>query len=104
MKIEGLILDASDVIQETKTIYGSGEQVLVGKIKLITTNPTSTIEVKVNEKLWEAGKGASTLQALVGKRTNFNVEYKEMAFGDDKNKHVSINGFHLFSLPELNDK
>ncbi|MCE7566966.1 chemotaxis protein [Aliivibrio fischeri] len=102
MKMEGLILDDSDVIQETKNIHGTGESVQVGKIKLITTNPTATIEVKINEKLWNGGKGGEVLQACVGKRMNFEVEYKEMAFGNDQNKHVSINGFHLFALPVLN--
>ncbi|MGN2752517.1 hypothetical protein [Aliivibrio fischeri] len=102
MKMEGLILDESDVIQETKNIHGTNETMQVGKIKLITTNPTATIEVKVNDKLWNGGKGGEVLLACVGKRMNFEVEYKEMAFGNDQNKHVSINGFHLFALPVLN--
>lgn len=104
MKMEGLILDHSDVIQETKTVHGTGESVLVGKVNLITTNPTATIEVKVSEKLWDGGKAGEVLQACVGQRMNFEVEYKEMAFGNEQNKHVSINGFHLFSLPQLKNK
>lgn len=102
MKIDGLILDASDVIQETKTNRDSGVQTQVGKFKLITTNPTATIEVKVNEKLWDDGKCGEILNACVGKRMPFEVEYKEMAFGNEKNQHVSINGFHLFAVPVLN--
>lgn len=104
MKMEGLILDASDIIQETKTVHGTGESIQVGKIKLITTNPTATIEVKINKDLWADGKGGEALTACVGKRMDFQVEYKEMAFGNDQNKHVAINGFHLFALPQVNNK
>ncbi|WP_375320540.1 chemotaxis protein [Aliivibrio logei] len=102
MKLAGLILDASDIIQETKTIHGTGETVQVGKMNLITTNPTATIEVKINKDLWDNGKCGELLMQCVGKRMDFEVEYKEMAFGNDQNKHVAINGFHLFALPVLN--
>lgn len=102
MKMEGLILDVSDIIQETKTVHGGTDKFTVGKIKLITTNPTVTIEVKINKELWADGKGGEVLTACVGKRMDFQIEYKEMAFGNDQNKHVAINGFHLFALPVLN--
>ena len=102
MKLAGLILDASDIIQETKTIHGTGETVQVGKMNLITTNPTATIEVKINKDLWNGGKCGELLIQCVGKRMDFEVEYKEMAFGNEQNKHVAINGFHLFALPVLN--
>lgn len=99
MKLEGLILDDSDIIQETKPARGTGEAVLVGKLKLITTNPTNTIEVKISPELWDSGKGGEVLKSCVGKRMQFNVEYKEFSFGNDEGKHVALNGFHLFDLP-----
>ncbi|KJY76353.1 hypothetical protein [Vibrio nigripulchritudo] len=101
MKIEGLILDNSDIIQETKNNRSTGETQTVGKLKLITTNPTSTIEVKVSPELWAGGKGGEVLKQCVGNRMSFEVEYKEFSFGNDEGKHVSMNGFHLFALPQV---
>ena len=100
MKTEGLILDASDIIQETKVGRG-GEQLQIGKLKLITTNPTDTIEVKVSAELWNGGKAGEILKQCVGKRMPFEIEYKVFSFGNDDGKHVSLNGFHLFALPEF---
>lgn len=102
MKLEGLILDDTDIIQETKPARGTGEALTVGKLKLITTNPTNTIEVKISSELWAGGKAGEVLKTCVGKRTQFNVEYKEFSFGNDEGKHVALNGFHLFDLPKIN--
>ncbi|NNN83893.1 chemotaxis protein [Vibrio sp. A8-1] len=104
MKMEGLILDESDIIQETKTKYGTGEQFTIGKIHLITTYPTDKIEVTVPTELWENGKAGALLKQLVGKRTTFNVQYKDNKFGNDDGKMVQITGFHLFNLPDVNNK
>ncbi|WP_162046382.1 chemotaxis protein [Vibrio taketomensis] len=101
MKLEGLILDDSDIIQETKTDRGSGQQTQIGKLNLITTNPTATIEVKISPELWNNGEGGKHLKQFIGKRTHFDVEYKTFSFGNDEGRHVSLTGFHLFSLPEL---
>ncbi|MEZ9693502.1 chemotaxis protein [Vibrio splendidus] len=100
MKLEGLILDTTDIIQETKPARGTGEVTTVGKLKLITTNPTNTIEVKISAELWENGKAGEVLKSCVGQRMQFNVEYKEFSFGNDEGKHVALNGFHLFDLPK----
>lgn len=104
MKTEGLILDPSDIIQETKAARGTGEAQLIGKIKLITTNPTSTIEVKVSPELWANGEGGKILKQCVGNRMSFDIEYKEFSFGNDEGKHVSMSGFHLFALPNAQSK
>ena len=101
MKLEGLILDDTDIIQETKAARGTGEAITVGKLKLITTNPTNTIEVKISQELWAGGKAGEVLKSCVGKRMQFNVEYKEFSFGNEDGKHVALNGFHLFDLPVL---
>ncbi|MEZ8265151.1 chemotaxis protein [Vibrio cyclitrophicus] len=101
MKTEGLILDESDIIQETKTVRGTGETITVGKVNLITTNPTNTNVVKISSDLWDNGKAGELLKACVGKRMNFNIEYKEFSFGNDDGKHVALNGFHLFDLPNV---
>lgn len=101
MKIEGLILDNSDIIQETKPARGNNPEQLAGKIKLITTNPTSTIEVKISPDIWQRGEAGKILQQCVGSRMSFEIEYKEFSFGNDEGKHVALNGFHLFKLPEL---
>ncbi|OXX34127.1 chemotaxis protein [Vibrio sp. V09_P4A23P171] len=103
MKIEGLILDSSDIIQETKNGRG-GELLLIGKINLITTNPTDAIEVKVSPELWKGGEAGKLLTQCVGKRMTFEIQYKEFSFGNDEGKHVALNGFHLFALPELGNK
>ncbi|MCL9783235.1 chemotaxis protein [Vibrio sp. S4M6] len=101
MKIEGLILDESDIIQESKVNRSTGETQLTGKLNLITTNPTDTIEVKISPDLWAKGEAGPLLKGLVGKRHQFDVEYREFSFGNDEGKHVSLNGFHLFSLPNV---
>ncbi|MFB9136829.1 chemotaxis protein [Vibrio olivae] len=104
MKTEGLILDVSDIIQETKAVRGTGESQLVGKVKLITTNPTETIEVKINADLWNGGKAGEILKQCVGNRMFFDVEYRKFSFGNEEGKHVSMDGFHLFALPQPNQK
>ncbi|TOG17145.1 chemotaxis protein [Vibrio parahaemolyticus] len=101
--MEGLILDASDIVQETK-IDRNGEQKQNGKLRLITTNPTDTIEVRVSPELWENGKAGELLKRCVGNRMMFDVEHKKFGFGNDEGKHVSIDGFHLYALPQLNEK
>ena len=103
MRMQGLILDESDIQQETK-VDRNGEQKTVGKLRLITTNPTSTIEVRVSPELWDDGKAGELLKRCVGNRILFDVEHKKMSFGNDEGKHVSIDGFHLYALPELNQK
>ncbi|MDN3611628.1 chemotaxis protein [Vibrio ostreicida] len=100
MKLEGLILDESDIIQESKTGRG-GELLLLGKINLITTHPTDTIEVKISAELWNSGKAGQTLKQCVGQRMTFDIQYKEFSFGNDEGKHVALTGFHLFALPQL---
>ncbi|EHR6175844.1 chemotaxis protein [Vibrio parahaemolyticus] len=101
--MEGLILDASDIVQETK-IDRNGEQKQNGKLRLITTNPTDTIEVRISPELWENGKAGELLKRCVGNRMMFDVEHKKFSFGNDEGKHVSIDGFHLYALPQLNEK
>lgn len=103
MRMEGLILDASDIVQETK-IDRNGEQKQNGKLRLITTNPTDTIEVRISPELWENGKAGELLKRCVGNRMMFDVEHKKFSFGNDEGKHVSIDGFHLYALPQLNEK
>lgn len=100
MRTEGLILDESDIRQESRTNREGGVQVF-GKVNLITTNPTNTIEVRVSPELWDGGKAGGVLKQLVGKRMMFDVEYKKFSFADDGGKHVSMDGFHLFALPEV---
>lgn len=101
MKIEGLILDKSDIIGEVKKKFGTELTFTVGKINLITTNPTQTITVNVSEELWGNGKGGEVLASLVGNRTSFEVEFKQSKFGDDEGRHREITGFHLFKLPTV---
>ncbi|MBL4829421.1 MAG: chemotaxis protein [Aliivibrio sp.] len=101
MKLEGLILDVTDIQQQTKTNRASGEQTTVGIINMITTVPTGTIQVRIPAGMWENGAAAEPLKKCVGKRMQYAVEYKEFSFGDDNGKHVSMNGFHLFELPEI---
>ncbi|ELA7321610.1 chemotaxis protein [Vibrio parahaemolyticus] len=103
MKMEGLILDVSDITQETK-VDRNGEQKLNGKLRLITTNPTDTIEVRVAPELWGGGKAGEVLKQCVGSRMMFDVEYKQFSFANDDGKHVSMQGFHLYALPVLNNK
>ncbi|MET1280801.1 chemotaxis protein [Vibrio cidicii] len=100
MRMEGLILDASDVTQETKRDYTTGEEKLHGKLNLITTNPTSTIEVRIAPELWRGGEAGKLLTSLVGKRTMFDVEFKKMSFGNEQGKHVEIQSFQLYQLPD----
>ena len=104
MRMQGLILDETDIIQETKLDRNTSEQKTMGKLRLITTNPTSTIEVRVSPVLWDGGKAGELLKRCVGNRMLFDVEHKKMSFGNDEGKHVSIDGFHLYALPELNQK
>ncbi|EKF9692979.1 chemotaxis protein [Vibrio cholerae] len=101
MKIEGLILDESDIIGEVKKKFGTDLTYTVGKINLITTNPTQTITVNVSEELWGNGKGGEHLLSFVGKRVPFEVEFKQSKFGDDEGRHREITGFHLFKLPTV---
>ncbi|ODY18373.1 chemotaxis protein [Vibrio parahaemolyticus] len=103
MKMEGLILDVSDITQETK-VDRNGEQKLNGKLRLITTNPTDTIEVRVAPELWGSGKAGEVLKQCVGSRMMFDVEYKQFSFANDDGKHVSMQGFHLYALPVLSNK
>ncbi|CAH8189099.1 Chemotaxis protein [Vibrio aestuarianus] len=100
MKIEGLLLDSSDITQETKTGRG-GELLQAGKFKLITTCPTDTMKVNVSPELWKGGESGKLLQQCVGKRMMFEIEFKEFSFANDEGKHVALKGFHLYSLPEL---
>lgn len=102
MKIEALILDASDIIGEVKKRYGTENTFTVGKINLITTNPTQTISVNVSEELWGNGKGGDLLLNFVGHRIPFEIEFKQSKFGDDEGRHREVTGFHLFKLPVAN--
>ncbi|EKO3832916.1 chemotaxis protein [Vibrio harveyi] len=104
MRMEGLILDASDIVQETKKDYTSGHEIRLGKLRLITTNPTDTIEVRVSPEFWQDGKGGEHLKGVVGKRIMFDVEHKKFSFANDEGKHVSIEGFHLYAMPVVGDK
>ena len=104
MKMEGLILDNADIIQETKTKFGTGEQITVGKLNLITTNPTQSVVVNISADMWANGAAGEHLKQLVGKRTMFDIQYKETKFGNDEGRHVEINGFHLFALPPVQGK
>lgn len=99
MKTEGLILDPSDIRQETR-ISRDGEHQTFGKLNLITTNPTNTIEVRISPELWQDGKAGEVLKTLVGNRTSFDIEYKKFSFADNDGKHVSMDGFHLYALPQ----
>jgi hypothetical protein len=101
MKLEGLILDKSDIQLKDKTNFNTGEVQKVGLIKLITTYPTQTVDVHVSVDLMKDPKALPTLQSIVGNRTQLSVEYKEMSFANSDGKHVAINGFHLFELPQL---
>lgn len=100
MRMEGLILDVSDITQETKRDFNTGEEKLHGKLNLITTNPTSTIEVRIAPELWQGGESGKLLKACVGDRMMFDVEFKKMSFANNEGKHVEIQGFHLFQLPQ----
>ncbi|MBL4830174.1 MAG: chemotaxis protein [Aliivibrio sp.] len=100
MKLEGLILDVTDIQQQTKTNRASGEQTTVGVINMITTVPTSTIQVTIPADMWENGAAAELLKKCVGKRMQYAVEYREFSFANEQGKHVSLSGFHLFELPE----
>lgn len=99
MRIECQIMDPSDIIQETKAVFGTGEQRTSGKINLLTFHPTSTTEVKISPEMWDGGKAGELLKGIVGKRVHLDVEYKEFSFANDEGKHVSLKGFHLFALP-----
>ncbi|OEE76393.1 hypothetical protein [Vibrio ordalii] len=103
MKIEGLILDSSDITQETKKGRG-GELQQIGKFNLITTNPTDTMKVNISPELWKGGEAGKLLSQCVGKRMMFEIEFKEFSFANDEGKHVALKGFHLFTLPELGNK
>lgn len=103
MKIQGLILDESDITQQTKTNRGSGESQLVGSINLITTHPTDTIKVSIPAELWNNGEAGKVLKSLVGSRHEFEIKYNEMSFADDKGQHRAFNGFQLFTLPLTNN-
>lgn len=101
MKLEGLILDKTDIQVKDKTNFSSGEVNKVGLIKLITTYPTQTVDVHVSAELMKNPKTLETLNSAVGHRTQLSVEYKEMSFANNEGKHVAINGFHLFELPQI---
>ncbi|MBE5165026.1 chemotaxis protein, partial [Vibrio parahaemolyticus] len=58
----------------------------------------------VSPELWENGKAGELLKRCVGNRMMFDVEHKKFSFGNDEGKHVSIDGFHLYALPQLNEK
>lgn len=99
MKLEGLILDKSDIIVKDKVIHGTGEVQKVGVIKLITTCPTQTVDVHVSADFIKKPETLQRLESVVGSRVQLGVEYKEMSFANNEGKHVAINGFHLFELP-----
>lgn len=100
MRTEALILDESDIRQESR-IGRDNEVQVFGKVNLITTNPTNTIEMRVSPELWEQGKTGGVLKQLVGKRMMFDIEYKKFSFADNEGKHVSMDGFHLYAVPEV---
>lgn len=100
MRTEALILDESDIRQESR-ISREGDVQVFGKVNLITTNPTNTIEMRVSPELWDGGKTGGVLKQLVGKRMMFDIEYKKFSFADNEGKHVSMDGFHLYAVPEV---
>ncbi|HAS3381368.1 TPA: chemotaxis protein [Vibrio cholerae] len=101
MKIEGLILDKSDITAEVKKRFVTEQMFMVGKVNLITTNPTQTITFHVSEELWSDGRGAEALLSLVGQRTTFDLEFKQFNYCDKEGHHLEITGFHLFKLPSV---
>jgi hypothetical protein len=100
MKLEGLILDKSDIQVKEKTTFNTGEVNKVGLIRLITTYPTQTVDVHVSVELMKDPKTLNVLHSIAGTRTQLSVEYKEMSFANSDGKHVAITGFHLFELPQ----
>lgn len=99
MKLEGVILDPSDVQIKPKVNYQTGETTNVGLLRLITTSPTQTIDVHISSDFVKDGKTIDLLKNTGGSRIQLSVEYKEMSFANSDGKHVSINGFHLFEAP-----
>ncbi|MCT8878650.1 hypothetical protein [Shewanella xiamenensis] len=104
MKLEGLILDPSDIQIKEKKNYQTGEVTNVGLIRLITTAPTQTVDVHISADFVKDGKTIEILRGTVGNLTQLCVEYKEMSFANTDGKHVSINGFHLFEAPKAQRK
>ncbi|SIR46104.1 hypothetical protein SAMN05421840_1287 [Shewanella morhuae] len=99
MKLEGLILDPSDIQIKPKVNFQTGETTNVGLLRLITTSPTQTVDVHVSADFVKDGKTLDVLKSAVGTRCQLHVEYKEMSFANSDGKHVSITGFHLFETP-----
>ncbi|WP_242006000.1 chemotaxis protein [Vibrio cholerae] len=84
-----------------KKRFGTEQMFTVGKVNLITTNPTQTITVHVSEELWSDGKGGESLLSLVGQRAMFDLEFKQSKYGDNEGRHRENTGFHLFKLPSV---
>lgn len=104
MKLEGVILDPSDVQIKPKVNFQTGETTNVGLLRLITTSPTQTIDVHISADFVKDGKTIDLLKNTGGSRIQLSVEYKEMSFANSDGKHVSINGFHLFEAPQAQRK
>lgn len=98
MIVKGMILSKTDVQPVSKVNPKTGETKKVATLKLLVTEPTQVIDVGLNENI-VAADGVNQLRALSGEYYDFNIEFKEMSFGNDAGKHVQINGFHLVTLP-----
>ncbi|WP_368165812.1 hypothetical protein [Aeromonas sp. R9-1] len=97
MKVQAMILSDADIT--TKTAERDGKSVITGKINLLVTEPTQTIEVGLSEEQIKAGFHTD-LKKLVGfKPFECCIEYRNSTWGDEGGKHRSYNGFRLADLP-----
>lgn len=94
MIVQGLIMSFTDITSKTNR----DTMIQTGSINLLVTEPTQVIQVSVSQDLVASG-ALNDLKGLVGKQTNFTLEFRNSSWGDDSGKHRQYSGFSLISVP-----
>ncbi|WP_258010564.1 chemotaxis protein [Vibrio cholerae] len=101
MKLEGLILDKSDIIGEVKKRFGTEQTFTVGKVNLITTNPTQTITFHVSEELWSDGKGGGLSFLWWGSALHLILNLNNPSMATPKAATVKSRAFISSNCPQF---
>jgi len=98
MRVQAMILSPSDITTQTRVTDGVSK--MTGKINLLVTEPTDTIEVSLSEDQIKAGFH-ERLKELVGfKPFDVLIEYRNSSWGDgNTGQHRTYTGFRLVDLP-----
>lgn len=98
MRVQAMILSLADITTQTRLTDGVSK--VTGKINLLVTEPTDTIEVGLSEDQIKAGFHEQLKQLVGFKPFDVLIEYRNSSWGDgNTGQHRTYTGFRLVDLP-----